>query len=116
MNDIGATIITIVLAAGIPSAIFSTFIKRLERKIDETKDEQKKNEARKLEHELMVIDMTIACLDLSEVTAEAVQRIPDAKCNGEMTAALQSAKAIQTKYRDFVKLQAVQSLEKGAKA
>lgn len=116
MSNIGGVVIAILLAAGVPSAIFSFFIKGIEKKLDEARTEQKELEGKRLEHELMIIDMTMASLDLAEVTAEAVQRIPDANCNGEMTAALQGAKSIQTKYRDFVKLQAVQSLEKGAKA
>ena len=116
MNNLGPIIVSIIVAAGIPSAIFSAFIKGLEKKLDAARDEQKSLEEKRLEHELMIIDMTMASLDLAEVTAEAVQRIPDANCNGEMTAALQGAKAIQTKYRDFVKLQAVKSLEKGANA
>lgn len=115
INQIWAIVVAIVLAAGVPSAIFSSFIKGIEKKLDEARNEQMSHEQKRLEHEIMLIDMTMASLDLAEVTAEAVQRIPNANCNGEMSTALQGAKAIQTKYRDFVKLQAVQSLEKGAK-
>ena len=39
---------------------------------------------------------------LSEATARAVQRIPDAHCNGDMKKALDDAKRIQTEEKDFL--------------
>lgn len=104
------------LAAGVPSAIFSFFVRRVEKKIDDAEAERKKHEENRINHEVMLIDMTMASLELAEVTAEAVQRIPDANCNGEMAQALQGAKDVKTKYRDFERRQVVTSLEKGARA
>lgn len=37
-----------------------------------------------------------------EAIAKAVQRIPDAHCNGDMTAALEQMKEIQAKEKQFL--------------
>lgn len=39
---------------------------------------------------------------LSIATAKAVQRIPDAHCNGDMTEALKKATEIQNSEKDFL--------------
>lgn len=39
---------------------------------------------------------------LSVATAKAVQRIPDAKCNGDMKEALEKAAAIQSEEKDLL--------------
>lgn len=39
---------------------------------------------------------------LAEATARAVQRIPDAKCNGDMTEALAQAEKLQKEERAFI--------------
>ena len=44
-----------------------------------------------------------------ESTARAVQRIPDAHCNGDMHAALEYAVSIKHKQRDFLSEQGVHS-------
>ena len=55
--------------------------------------------------------MTVASMALAEATAKAVQRIPDAHCNGDMHAALQYAEKIKNEQKDFLRQQAVESLE-----
>ena len=77
-------IITIIVAAGIPSAICSLLFRKLEKRMDE------KDKARE-QHEYLVIKGISASMALGEATAEAVQRIPDAHCNGDMHAALNYA-------------------------
>ena len=44
---------------------------------------------------------------LAVATAKAVQRIPDAKCNGDMTAALAEAAKIQKEEKEFLMRQGV---------
>ena len=58
-------------------------IRRLNRRIDKRDVEKEAREAARLEHEMMLIKLSIASLSLGEATAEAVQRIPDAHCNGD---------------------------------
>lgn len=98
----------ILLAAfGVPSAVTGILIRRLEKKLD------KKEEARK-KHEYLIIKSINATMALGEATAEAVQRIPDAHCNGEMNAALSYAKDVKHEQKDFLNEQAVQAIMKGA--
>lgn len=47
---------------------------------------------------------------LVEATAKAVQRIPDAHCNGDMTAALESARKMQKEEKDFIFDQGVEHI------
>lgn len=112
VNTIGAWIGALIIAAGVPSAIFGFLVRRIEKKIDKAETERSARDEARINHEIMLIDMTMASLELAEVTAEAVQRIPDAHCNGEMENALKDAKDIQRKYRNFERVQVVTALEK----
>ena len=47
---------------------------------------------------------------LGEATARAVQRIPDAHCNGDMHAALQYATDIKHRQKDFLDRQGIDAL------
>ena len=105
----------LIVAAGIPSAIFGFFIRRVEKKLDLAEKDRETRAAARLSHEVMLIEMTLASLELAEVTAEAVQRIPAANCNGEMAHALKEAKEIRNKYHNFEHVQVVASMEKGGK-
>lgn len=94
----------IVVALGLPSVLVSIATKRIEIKLDD------RAEAR-VTHEVMLIEMSMASLSLAEATAEAVQRIPDAHCNGEMHEALNKAKEVTEKYREFERKRTVKSLK-----
>lgn len=91
----------ILLAAGVPSAIFGLLITRLNKKIDRREAAEEEREQTRIKNQMMLIRMTMASLSLGEATAEAVQRIPDTHCNGDMDAALSFAKQIKQDYRDF---------------
>lgn len=51
-----------------------------------------------------------AAIALGEATAKAVQRIPDAHCNGDMHAALEYAAKVKHEQKDFLTQQGVESL------
>lgn len=104
------TIWTIILAAGIPSAVVGILIGRLNRRIAKSDAAREAKEEARLKHEVMIIRLIMASIALSEATAEAVQRIPDAHCNGDMTAALEQAKKIKAEYRDFEREQMIRSI------
>ena len=89
------------VAAGIPSAIFGLLITRLNKKIDRREAASEEREQMRIKYQTMNIKLTMASLALGEATAEAVQRIPDAHCNGDMESALNFAKRIKSDYRDF---------------
>ena len=54
------------------------------------------------EFETNLYESSLAAIALGEATAKAVQRIPDAHCNGDMHAALDYAAEVKHKQRDFV--------------
>ena len=49
-------------------------------------------------------------LRLGEATARAVQRIPDAHCNGDMHAALDYAQKVKHEQKDFLNEQALKQI------
>lgn len=95
-------VIAFIAAMGIPSAICGFLFWWLKRSID--KREKKSEEREKNTEQLMLIIMrnSRATNVLAEATARAVQRIPDAHCNGDMTAALDLAAKIQKEEKDFM--------------
>ena len=103
----------LLIAAGIPSAIVGLLVWWFKRYVDrrdkEAREREKKAEARAEEREknterliLMIMQTGRATNVLAEATAKAVQRIPDAHCNGDMTSALEKAAMIQAEEQQFV--------------
>lgn len=89
------------LAVGVPSGIVSFVIRRLEKKMDTAEKQRKEQDQERIELQKMLINATMDSLDLAKATAEAVQRIPDAHCNGEMRGALDKATATLTTFRSY---------------
>lgn len=101
---------TLIIAMSIPSAITAFAFWEIERKLDRREKEQDEKEDARRKNEVIVIESVNAALALSEATARAVQRIPDAQCNGDMHAALDYAEQIKHKHRDFMTQQGINSL------
>lgn len=91
-----------IVTAGIPSAVTGFLFWLLKRHIDrkEAKREEKEKNTEKLM--LLIMQETRATNVLATATAMAVQRIPDAHCNGDMTEALKKASDIQNIEKDFL--------------
>lgn len=87
---------------GLPTAITGLLFWWLKKHID--KKEQKREERERNVEKLMLLIMQTSRSTniLAEATAKAVQRIPDAHCNGDMTKALADAAAIQKEEKDFL--------------
>lgn len=101
----------VIAAAGIPSALFAWFLSRMTKRLDaREKARQAKDEAQ-LKHDIMLIELVMAAITLGEATAEAVQRIPDAHCNGDMREALAVSREAKAKYRAFEREQAAKALQ-----
>lgn len=100
----------IILAMGIPSAIFGFFIWLLKRYIDKKDAEREKHDKNVEALMLYQIKMNRATNILAEATAKAVQRIPDAHCNGDMHEALERAHKIQEEEKDFLLERGVDSI------
>ena len=90
---------TILLAAGIPSAIFGLLIWQFKRHVEERDrkhDEQLQNMEQLI---LMMLQGTRANTILCTATAEAVR---DGHCNGNMTAALEIVEKAAQAEKEFL--------------
>lgn len=95
---------------GIVTGLIGILLRRFEKRMEKRdKAKEQKEEARQ-KYEELNIKMSFASLSLAEATAEAVQRIPDAHCNGEMHDALKEANRIKKEYREFETKQTAKSL------
>lgn len=101
---------TLIVAMSVPSAITGFCFWFIERKIDKRQKEQDKKDDARRTNEVILIESVNAAIALSEATARAVQRIPDAQCNGDMHAALDYAESIKRKHRDFMTEQGINAL------
>ena len=66
---------------------------------DSLRDEQDKSQKDLI---VLLVQSTNAAISLGEATARAVQRIPDAHCNGDMHRALEYAADIKHRQKDFL--------------
>lgn len=94
---------------GIPSAATGLVVWFFKRYVDKTENKRKEEEKKRDEREdkveklmLYILKENRATYILADATARAVQRIPDAHCNGDMTKALEKATEIQRQEKDFV--------------
>lgn len=108
--DFGALVVAFIAAMGVPSAIMGLIVWRLKSRIeDKEKAQDKKNEDQQ-ELILILVQSTRASIALGEATANAVQRIPDAHCNGDMHSALEYATDIKHKQKEFLDRQGIHAL------
>ena len=116
-----AGIFAVAAAFGIPAAATGFFIRRFEKRLDTRETEKRKEEqqveAARKKSMVLVINGTLDPLAsgllpiaLGEATAKAVQRIPDARCNGDMEGALEYAKRVKHEQKDFLTEQASENL------
>ena len=98
--------ISFLAAAGV-MALPVWFLKRHIDKNERKREAREKNTEKLM---LMIMQNGRAAVVLSEATAKAVQRIPDAHCNGDMTAALEKAEAIQKEEQEFLLNQGIEHI------
>lgn len=100
--DTEQILLAFVAAMGIPSAITGMAVWWLKKQMDKRDaalDEKEKNTERMI---LLIAQNSRATYTVAEATAKAVQRIPDANCNGDMTEALAKAKKLQMEEQQFL--------------
>lgn len=91
-----------IASMSIPSAVTGLIVWWLKKQMDKRdarNEEKDKNTERMI---LLIAQNSRATYTVAEATAKAVQRIPDAKCNGDMTAALAQAKQFQMEEQQFL--------------
>lgn len=94
--------VELAIAMGIPTAITGLLVWWLKRYIDRTEKRREEKEQNTEKLMIMIMQNSRATCVLSTATAKAVQRIPDAHCNGDMTSALAEAARIQQEEKDFL--------------
>ena len=110
--DALSTILTIIMACGIPTAITGLVVRRLEKRIDERdqrllKTKETREQAQK-DGTVLLIQGVSAAISLGEATAHALQ---NGKPNGDMEEALKYAKKIKQAQKDFLAKQAAESMK-----
>lgn len=98
------------IAMGVPSAVTGFLIWWLKKYIDKNERKREEREQKTERFMLLIMQNSRATNILAEATAKAVQRIPDAHCNGDMTAALAEAARIQKEEKDFLFDQGVEHI------
>lgn len=112
---------TIILAMGIPSAMTAFCFWLIQRRLtqrDKLDDERRKKRQQEVDEkmekrdelQLLMIQSINASLALSEATAKAVQRIPDAHCNGDMDDALTYADKVKSDQENFLTKQGIMNI------
>lgn len=91
-----------IAAMSIPSAVMGLLVWWLKRHIDKRDAERDRKDKTTEQFMLYIMRTSRATNVLAEATARAVQRIPDAHCNGDMTSALETARKIQNDEKEFV--------------
>lgn len=120
--DFQSLIVPILVAMSLPSAVTGFCFWLLEQKIKKRDDERKdaelkrqkksdERDAQRKEYEICQLNMTAASMALAEATAQAVQRIPDAHCNGDMHKALDYAAKVKNDQKDFLRKRAIDNMD-----
>lgn len=105
MNEefsIASLLFAFIMAMGIPSAITGFAVWWLKKQMDKRDAKNEEKEKNTEQMILLIAQNSRATYTVAEATAKAVQRIPDAKCNGDMTAALEQAKKFQMAEQQFL--------------
>ena len=108
--NVGSLVLAFIAAMGIPSAIIGIIVRRMEKRIakrDEAREAKDKAQEQLL---LLIVQSNGAAIALGEATARAVQRIPDAHCNGDMREALAYATKVKHEQKDFLAKQGIHAL------
>lgn len=90
------------LMFGVPSAITGLAIWFFKRHLDKREKKQIAHDENLESLVLMMMQSTRANSIGITAIARAVQRIPDAHCNGDMTAALEEMEKVQNKEKQFI--------------
>lgn len=92
----------LILLFGIPSAITGLGIWWFKRRVEQS-EKKSQEQQENIEALIMMIVQSSKANQIGiQAIARAVQRIPDAKCNGDMTAALAEMEKIQAKEKQFL--------------
>ena len=102
--------IILVVGLGLPSAIVGILVRRIEKRLNKADALVAEKEETRVRYEELMIELSIASLSLAEATASAVQNIPEAHANGEISSALDWSREIKNRYYQFSREQTARSV------
>ena len=108
------TIGELCVLAGIPSAVVGIAVWLLQRWIAKKEKTRQAQEDIRTEISVAMVAAINAAIGLGEATATAVQRIPDAHCNGDMHAALEYARQVKEAQKDLLIRTGIKSANTGS--
>lgn len=94
--------LTVLSAAGIPSLVTGLMLWEMKRKIEKTEKKREQHQQRQEALQSIILESVNGSIQLGEATARAVQRIPDAHCNGDMTKALEDIAATKRRQQHML--------------
>ena len=98
---------TLLVVLGVPTAITGFFFWLLKRHIDEKEKEREEREQARKQNELLLVQGVFASIGLGEATALALK---NGHTNGETEAALEYARTIKHKQKDFLTEQGIKNI------
>lgn len=101
-----------ILCAAIPSLVSGVGLSVISSNLKKHQENQMKQEADHIKSEQHVLNTLIATAEGTEAIAKAVQRIPDAHCNGDMKAAIEKVESSLNEQRAFLREKAVEATTK----
>lgn len=87
------------VVAGVPSAVMGFAVWLLKKSLDKKELQREEKEKTRAKVEYSLVESVRAAIGLGEATANAVARIPDAHCNGDMHAALEYATEVKRRQK-----------------
>ena len=103
---------TVIGAMGIPGAITGLFLWSFQKRLEKRDKAIEAQEVAREHLQLLNVKATLASIALAEATARAVERIPDAHCNGDMHSALDYATGVKHEVREFLAAEATKAVVK----
>lgn len=97
-------------AAIVVVAIIEALAARDRRRYKRERDQLAQQQLMQEQMMLKLIESNWAAIALGEATAKAVQRIPDAHCNGDMHTALEYAGKIKHSQKEFLAAQGIHAI------
>jgi cell shape-determining protein MreC len=84
--------------------------KQTQKQIEERERREQEREKNQQENTKLLVRLISVNTDLSVATAKAVQNIPDARADGEITAAVADALSVKRELNDFLRSQGIKNL------
>lgn len=100
------------LCAGIPSLVSGIGLHLISKNMQAHQEKVKKQEDDRVTNEKYIMNTLIATAEGTEAIAKAIQRVPEAHCNGDMTEAIKKVEDALEEQRDFLREKAVEATSK----